>query len=780
MESSYFDLNTTGHQPQLDRGGERRRALPGPAGVPAAQVPAASEHDSLRDYWRVLHRRKIVLFLFATTGLILSVLISMVQTPVYRARTSLEIQEFNENFLDLKNVDPTNSSGTPTTGESYFGTQIRILQSRSVLERVADKLNTQGSRPVEGRRPIVLWARRILGLSTSSPPPDKEQLVRQASRSLTLRSAASSRLLDLMYDSPDPKFAADFANTLVSEYIEYTQEMRWNSTRRTGDWLTRHLDDMKAKLEQSEAQLHAYARTSGLRFTAEKDNVAELRLRELQDELSKAQVDRLAKEARLEEAKIKPADSLPEVLDDPTLRDYRVKLTDLERQLVELSVTLTPAHDRVKRVQAQIEELRSAMEKHRSLIVHRVGNEHATARRRERFVAGAYAEQEKIVADQSSKAIHYDTLKRGVDSTRQLYQEMVQRVKQAELAAAMHISNVQVVDPARPPPLPYKPNLVMNAAMGLFGGVFLGLGFVIFRERFDRRIQAPGDVRTYLNLPELGAIPAAEIAPSRESSGNESIAPLRLTAPARLLLEAPRRDCPELAAWNHKPSVLAECFRATLTSVLLAGENGEYPRVVVLTSPSPGDGKTTVASNLSIAMAETDRRVLLIDGDLRRARLHKVFGLPNSWGLSDILGTDARLDETVRRMHFDCRTGIRGLHILPSGSSNLSSWSLFYSDRLSKLLERLRGEFDMILIDAPPLIYLADARVLGHLSDGVILVIRAGQTTPERAVLASQRFAEDGTRVLGTVLNNWNPSASGTGSYYGYKDYLKEYDASEK
>jgi capsular exopolysaccharide synthesis family protein len=441
-------------------------------------------------------------------------------------------------------------------------------------------------------------------------------------------------------------------------------------------------------------------------------------------------------------------------------------MTELQRQYAELSATLTPEHYKVQRVQAQITELQFNMLQERSNIQRRIGNEYSAALRREKLLSQADAEQEKVVADQSSKAIHYDTLKREVDSTRQIYEAMLQRVKQAGLATAMRASNVLVVDPAKPPLLPYRPSIPINSAIGLFGGVFLGFGFVLLRERVDRRISAPGDSQTYLELPELGVIPLDEAVISRQI-GNGSQAHRSPALHPGGASRTPLGDCPELATWKRKPSLVAECARTTLTSILLPTQDGDRPQVVVLTSPCPGDGKTTVACNLSIAMTEIGRKVLMIDGDLRKPRLHKVFSVANSWGLSDVLWAETPI-ETVPISHLVSETEVSGLCLLPAGSCGGTPTNLFYSPRMTRLLKRLRKEFDMIMIDAPPMIHLADARVLGRLADGVILVVRAGQTTTESALFASQRFAEDGTRVMGTVLNSWDPSS---GRHYGYGSY---------
>jgi len=762
MEPSELPLEKTNRrQPELRTRAEQRPVLYRYVESPEAEVSAPG-HDSLMDYRNILLRHKKTLLSFVMVGLLGGLLISLLQTPIYRVRTSLEIQ--GSNFLDMKGSNE--STGSYGTIESYVETQVKLLQSEFVLEHVIDKLKLQKERPATGWRAFASRMKRIFEFSESSHLPERENLIREIERSLTVRMSGNSRLLEVLYESRDPKGAADFANTLVSEFIELTQEERWKSAQATAEWLTNHLDKMKAQMEASEAQLQDYARTSGLTFTSEKENLAENLLKQLQDELSKAQADRIANQAKFEAAKSKPADSLPEMLEDPTMRDYRQKLTELQRQHAELSATLTPEHYKVQRVQAQINELRSEMQKERSNVLRRVNNEYAAALRRERLLSQAHAEQERVVADQSEKAIHYGTLRRDVDSNRRLYEAMLQRVKETSLAAAMRDSNVLVIDRARPPLLPYRPNLPTNLSIGLFSGILLGFGFVLLRERLDPRISAPGDAQVYLDLPELGAIPLAELpAPQPITKGFYARPRLSPALPGEQLCSPD--DCPELATWQRKPSLLAECVRTTLTSILLPTQDGSHPRVVVLTSPCPGDGKTTVASNLSIAMAEICQKVVLIDGDLRRPRLHKVFGISNDWGLSDVLRGSTAL-EAIPIANLVCKTKVSGLYVLAGGRGAITTSTLLYSPRMTGLLDRLRGEFDMVLVDAPPVIHLADARVLGRLADGVILVIRAGQTTPESAMIACQRFAEDGTRVLGTILNNWNPSASSNYRYaYG-------------
>jgi len=318
-----------------------------------------------------------------------------------------------------------------------------------------------------------------------------------------------------------------------------------------------------------------------------------------------------------------------------------------------------------------------------------------------------------------------------------------------------------VVDPAKVPGRPYKPNAPHNAVIGLFSGLILGVTFVVMRERADRAIQQPGDAGFYLNTREIGIIPSARV---------ENRKPLRKSLPAS---SAGLVECVELVTAQHKQSMLAEAFRSTLISILFSGDNGAKPVTVLLTSPNPSEGKSTLVCNLGIAIAEMGNRVLLIDADLRRPRLHNIFGVKTSPGLSDLLKNRSLATSSEAREAMQ-ETEVPNLFVLAGGTSTSAAITLLYGTQLPELLRQLRGQFDTILIDTPPMLQIPDARLLGRLSDRVILVIRAGKTTRDAAQAALQRFQEDGTEVLGTILNDWNPKYAPNG-YYGYGGYDRAY-----
>lgn len=758
----------SGHGPYTRRNGRNGHSAPGRQYM-EVPLPGALEEPGpalLPEYLHILQRRKGTLILIVLLGLLTSLLLTLPQTPIYQARASIEIQNLNENFLNMRNVSPTASDdGSSYAPGSDLQTQAKILQSDSLLERVVAKLDL-GKKlfPEAGGGQISAW-RKALGLGKGKQASTREKNLSQAAKNLKISTEPNTRLIEIRYDSTNPQLAADFVNTLTSEFVQQNIESHWKTTQQTGEWLTHQMEDIRIKLEKAEDQLQSYAQASGLLFTSEKDNVAEDQLHQLQDELSKAQADRVARQSKYELVSTVSPESLPEVLDDATVKDYQVKLTDLGRQLAEFSSSLTPAHPAVKKIQAQMAALELARDKERTNIVQRIRNEFESARRSEQLLAANYAAQARLMSEQSAKVTHYNILKHEVDIDRQLYDSMLQNVQQADMTSALRASNIRIVDSAEAPSHPYKPSIPLNSALGLLTGAFFGIAFVVIQDRADRTINGPGDSSAYLDVPELGAIPCEKAQRSPLLAYYQNGRDLEGKKPLN------HRPSPvELVTSSRTPSLVADAFRATLTSILFSGTNGDRPRIIVITSANPGEGKTTVSSNLALALAEIGQPVLmqpvlLIDADMRRPRLHEVFGVPNRWGLTNLLEGKTP-PSGCEGMVF--KTGFRNLCLLPSGSMSLNIAGLLHSPRMLELLTRLRREFHTVFIDTPPMLHMPDARVLGHFADGAILVVRSAQTMRDAALAATQRLTDDGTQVLGTILNQWDPRQSSHYNSYGY------------
>jgi succinoglycan biosynthesis transport protein ExoP len=717
--------------------------------------------------------------LLTLIGGLLGWIVSAVQTPMYQSRTVLDIRSLNENFLN-----PREGTAMGTTGsvlpESYLQTEIKILQSDSLRKRAVDKIPIPKQPAGELHSGELSFWRSALGLLDPSSIPRK-QLLADAAKRVKVRALGNTRIVEIICVARDGQLAADLCNSLAHAYIEYNIEARYLSTKETGDWLQSQLDDVRKRLTKAESELKDSARDEAFLVDGEAENLVQEKLKQLQAELSRSQAERIAKQSGYEIAS-NDTGVLPLGMDSGPLPDYRVRLTDLKRQLAEASSTMTPEHYHVRELKMQIAELESAITKEKGDLVNRVRAEYDVAKRRESLVSSAYDRQASEASQHGDKAVRYTMLKRDVDTERKLYETLLQKVNEVGLATALRTSTISVVDPAMPSGGPYSPNEMASVSIGLIAGAGLALAFFCLRVRSDRTLRSPGEAPFVLQLRELGVIPAVRSRGlhllRRGVRSMPSIAALDLPAdeahpqpavPGSLTKHSPERSI-ALGTWLRNPPELVEAFSGAMNSLLFASGNGPRSRVIVVTSPDVGDGKTTVSTNLAIALAQIGRRVVIVDGDLRKPKLHQIFGKDAEGGLAKILdGTDKIEGRPVSE--FIPETNVKGLFVLPTVPAREGISAKLHSGRMRDLLSRLREEFDVVIIDSPPMLHLSDARVLGWLSDGVLLVFRAGKTTRDAALVSHDCLIQDGTNVLGTILNDWNPAKGST--YKAYSSYLR-------
>jgi succinoglycan biosynthesis transport protein ExoP len=746
---------------------------PGSDRLAAMDIPGVGlkrDYAGLLEYWQMARRHKGTIIIATFLGGVIGFLMTLSAPRVYQSRLTMEIQGLNDEFLNMRNVTPT----AETSGYDVdLQTHVKILQSNLIVSRTRKKLAAQ-KRPddLQPADRLGMW-RKALRISPPTPDALWQQALSTAAGSVRVRSSGMHRIVEVSCDSTSPQIAADFCNTLAREYIEQNLESRWAATEYTGEWLTKQLRDLKIKLEKSQEELQSYARQTGLVFTGEKNDAQETILTDLQKELSAAQADRIAKQSRYEMGAASAPDALPDAANDVSSKGPEAALAELRGKLAQLRVTFTSNHAEVKRVEAQIAAIETSLEQSRQSILMRLRKDFDAAQRREALLTTAYTGQARSMSAKAEETAHYNLLQREVDASRLLYENLLQKLKESSIASALRANNIRIVDAAERPSAPYKPNVSQSAMLGLIAGMVLGLAFIVLREQADRTLQDPGDPTYYLGLPELGVVPIGDLLEQ----------PAFMTRPksAGLLTDTSRSkvgsfdDRVEMVSWKHKTSLLAESYRTTLTSILFSRQSGDRPRVLVFTSASPKEGKTTTVCNLGIALAEINHSVLLIDADMRKPRLHSVFDVENEYGLSDLLLEKNALD--ADKLDAGCTpTGIPGLFVLPSGGSRRSASSLLHSARLGELLKLARDRFDTVIVDTPPMVNIADARVVARFGDAVILIVRSGVTTRDAALLAKGRFADDGISVLGTILNFWNPKTPGYGYYkYYYAGYYHYY-----
>ena len=670
----------------------------------------------------MLSRHKLLLVAAALCGLLAGGLLSLVQKPIYRAGLTLEILALNDRFLEAHEVTPTTSGVGFGALEADVATAISILNSRTLIERATRRAGIPAG-------------------AISAVP----EAVRAA---LDIEAIRTTRLIAATFESPDAALSSRFLNALGEEFVAYTTDLTARSRRQTLQRLAVELETMREQLRASELELRDYSKAAALVFADNRTSVEQQHLARLAQELSVAAAERIKREASYESS-ARGAASPTSSESNHTLGQLQLRRAELERGLAELRTDLTDAHPKVRKSLAQLAQAETAIQREQAAERQRVRTAYETAKRREELVRDTFAEQALMVSAERGHVVEYDMLRRQVDTSQTLYEELLRRVQQTRIASMTDIANVRVVDPAVPPTDPVRPRPMLQAFAGMFLGFLVGSGLTIGRDRMNSTLREPGDLSACTGIPELGAIPDAARLP-------DSLA--AIASPDNI-------PTPQgLAAGGAPRTVISEHVRAILTSILFSEMNeSESIRRIVVTSPTSGDGKSTLVSNLALALADIHRRVLVIDADFRKPRMHEIFRLSNQWGLSNLLIDWARRGDAETVAHdsqsWAIESTIENLRVLPAGTAGAQAVNLLYDASMRKLLEHADREFDFILIDTPPLSGLADARILARMDAKVVLVAKAGQTSPDALRAAADRLAQDGTPVLGTVLNAWNAAS---------------------
>jgi succinoglycan biosynthesis transport protein ExoP len=712
----------------------------------------------IEEYIRALRRHRGMIALCVAAGLVLSLLIGLNTMPVFRTRTLLDIRTINADFTQLRSAAPTEGGGTSADSDINLQTQIKLLQSDTLIEAVSQHFLDEPHPAFVQKNDLLSRMLRTLHMGGQETIP-YTLLVSDTAQNAKVKALGLTRLVEVTCDSWDPQFAARFCNTLTSTFEQRDQQSRATEAQRTSEWLTRQAGDIRQRAEESQKKLEAAVGGNGLMLSQTSTTAGEDRLRELQEELVKAQADRMQKEAQVSIAHSSSPEMNPNVQDDATHRSYELKLEDLRGQIAKLVPPLTEDNPKVIHLRAEIREVEAGLEKSQQNTSGRQDNELSAAQHREQLLKYTYNAQVGSVSSDLQKAAQVSLIKREVESEQQLYQTLLQRAKEAGFASAMQAATIRIIDPAKIPTIPFSPRRKATGAGGLALGLILGIFLALYRDRHHQTFRLPGDAERFLNLAELGTIPVAKRL--NTLSGRTLSLTINTDPPIRL---AAQSEAIGQSRWDDDYSIMAEAYRSVTFSMLLS-EARRGIRSYVITSPNSGEGKTTITTNLGIALSKSKLRVVLIDGDLRRPRMHQVFGIENTFGLRNILRGEMNLEAVPEEM-LTHRTTLPNLSIIPAGESVGDVQELLHAPSFGILIKRLTRLFDVVLIDTPPMLHMADARIMASNSDGVILVFRAGLTTREDAVTARNLFDRDGVKLAGSILNGFDPLAEGKKNYY--------------
>ncbi len=744
---------------------ERQYQLP----PPGYSYPSPQEEKevNLRDYWKVIRKRQWIIIAFFLIVVITTAIGTFTMKPIYRGSTTIQINKENPQVVNFQEIFAVNMMDM-----DYYQTQYKILETRSIAKRVIQnlKLAEHSEFLPKPESPFQKWKSNILTpisdlftSSNKSSSPNKEQpesekettLVNQFLGRLNIEPIRNSRLVKIHFDSNDPELSTQVPNTLATAYIQQNLETRFIATQQAKEWLNGQLDDLKAKVERADEVLQAFGAQHDIISLEEKENVTMLRLTELNTALTKAESERMAKEALYKQTKDGNFDSIPSILENRLIMDLKQAYVQLEAQYMKLSETFKPEYPEMVRLKSQMQTVQKRIDAEINKIIAGIKNDYESNLRRESLLRDAFEKQKTKAQEMKERAIQYNILKREADTNRELYKGLLQRMKEAGVSAGIMASNIQVIDQAELPTKPYKPNMKLNLLLAAVVGLFLGVGLAFFFEYLDNTVKTPEDLEQLIRLPSFGMVP--EISYER-----------------RRRVESGRPYPVELITFGHPKSMLSEAYRNIRTSILLSFSE-KPPKKIIISSPNPTEGKTTTVINTAIALSQTGARVLIIDADLRKPKIHKIFDEENGLGLSNFLSGQGELEAIIKK------TEIPNLYYIPSGPIPPNPSELLGSNLFKSMLESLGESFDHLVLDSPPVLGFADSIILSTAVDGVILVVLSGKTPRETLQRAKEILYQVNAKILGVVINRVDIQRSDYGYYYyKYQHYYGEEEKKKK
>jgi capsular exopolysaccharide synthesis family protein len=680
----------------------------------------------------------------------LAALYTVRQKPLYRATANIAI------YRESAGVIPVSGSGgqEPMDLDDYtvaLETQLRVLQSRRLALDVVRKLHLDQNPDFTGRKPSS--GPRTLDPAESPDGSNDEMAAADGVLGgIALNTVRQTRVVQVSYIHPKPQVAAAVSNALVEAFIEDSIRARFESANRAARFLSDQLADLKLKVEESQKRVVEYQKAHDILGVDDKQNVITAKLDDINKQLTDAQADRILKEAEYQTIAGEGVVSASSVRDSLVMQSLRSQESELRNQYAQATSVYGPNNPKVIELDNRIKQAEANIQAEVRRVANRVELDYRASLAREQKLKVAFEKQKTEANRMNESSIEYGILKRELDSNRQLYDNLQERMKEAGVAAGMRSSNIRLIDSAEVPSGPISPNVPMNMSFGFIMGLAVAGGAVAMRESLNKSITDPMEVEATTQLPALAIIPL------RAELGGER--------PALAGDRALSAGSPDVAVIRRPKSALAESYRALGTSILLSPPE---MKTLVVTSPLPSEGKTTTTVNTAVVIAQQGERVLLIDADLRKPAVHRSLGLRNDKGLTNLLQGQASFEEVVQR------GTVKGLDVLTSGPGTSGPAELLGSEMMAGLIARWREEYDYVLIDTPPVLAVTDAVRLSSKTDSVMMVMRSGHTTREALKRACDLFKHAKASMLGVVLNAVDFKATGAYYYGFYPDAYKSY-----
>ncbi|MFN7986172.1 MAG: polysaccharide biosynthesis tyrosine autokinase [Thermoanaerobaculia bacterium] len=728
----------------------------------------------LSEYWKVVVKRRRIVGLSVGVALAASMLLGFLTRPAYRSTVVLVVERDRGSVLDISSAGPVPEYYNP----EFLPTQTRLMKSREIAERVVARLKLVENEQLNPKKSGL--ARAVPG--TGKPELEKEADATRIAVAEGLRKQIETTpirgtsLVELSYTAPSAKLASDVANALADAYIDWNLERRFRVVGQASQFLGSQIEQLRAEVEDKEKQLQSYGRQKDIVSTDPQLNVTLQKLESLNKDLSAAIGDRVSKEARFYELQNAPPESVADLLSGGVVGQLRNDVLRLEREYSEKLSVYKPEWPAMQQLQAQIAK---AKQNYDQVVQETVAKarenartEYLTAKRREESLQDVLRGQKSEAMTLNANAVEYNNLRVEAATKRTLMDTLLKRQSETEVMSRLggaRESNIRVVDRALPPASRYSPSYRKNGLLGLFLGLVAGVGLAFFLEYLDRSIRTPDQVEQILGLPSLGVIPAVGLETGKGYGYGYGYGSLygygrrqkkgAAPGPERKDGAGEEKISIDLLPHTHPRSVVAEAYRAFRTALLLSRAGGV--KMIVVTSAHAREGKTTTAANLAVVLGQLGKKVLLIDGDLHKPRLHETMAISNRVGLVSVLAEGVDAAKAIQR------TAAPGVMVMTSGPTSPNPSVLLASGAMANLLAAARASADYVVVDSPPVNLVADALILSNLADGVVLCVQGGVTPRENVLRARDALRRSGANVLG-VLVNAVPEEMGGYGYGGY------------
>jgi polysaccharide biosynthesis transport protein len=714
-------------------------------------IDLSPREPHLYDYLLILRKHQWLILSFLLLVVTIVSIATFRTRPVYVATAKIEIDRENPNVLPFQGAD---SYDLMMEDENYIETQAKILTSETLaLQTVRNSGVATNPDFASENGPSEAIATG--SLANQKRPPEISAFL----GSLGVKRIPNSNLMEVSFESTDPQLAARMVNAHLENYIEQNYRSKYEATTQASRWLAGQLDELKVKVERSENARIEYERQNQIWTVDDKQTMTTQRLGDLNKELTDAQSDRIKKQALYEFAKSGELEAVPQLRDNTVLQELQKKRSDLSVQYTEAVNQYGPSFPKVLRIQAEIKDVDEQINRQSKSVVVELENDYRAALQLEELRTKALDQQKADTNLMSEKMVQYNILRREAEANKALYEGLLTKLKEAGISAGLRSSNIHIVDPAMIPSYPARPAKARNIALAFLVGLIGGIGLALLREYLDNTVKTPDDVETLARLPSLAVVPAfgdgatasrrSGLLRGASTNGNEK----------RI----------ELVAQHLPKSQVSEAFRALRTALLLS-QPDRPPQVILVTSALPREGKTTAAANLAVTLAQLGDKTVIVDADLRKPGITRLLNLGTGKyaGLSSYLAGVSTLD-LVTVPH----PAIPNLAAIPTGPLPPNPADLLSSHRLTDAIAELRTKYKFIVIDSPPIMAATDAVILSVQVDGVLLVVRSGETPKEAFTRTRDLLTSVKSHLLGVVLNAVDASAPDY--YYSYRYYPYSY-----